>query len=90
MWPEWARTFPSREFLIKVTVRGQGRFNSKFTMSCLGRLAMRDRPETFVIDYTGHGQFDGVDRIALSATVGLDRKLEVGPLCHTCMLFVLS
>jgi hypothetical protein len=86
----WPHTFLSREFLIKVTVRGQGRFNSKFTMSCLRHLAMRDRPETYVIDHIGHGQFDGVDGIALSATVRLYRKLEVGTQGHTCALFMLS
>jgi hypothetical protein len=38
----------------------------------------------------GHGLSNGVNGIALSATVLADWKLGVGLLCHTCTLFTLS
>jgi hypothetical protein len=35
---------------------------------------MRDRLEIYVIDYVGHGLYDGVGGISLSAAVSRDRK----------------
>ena len=39
---------------------------------------MRDRPETFTTDYIRYGLSNGINGIALSATVPRDRKLGGG------------